>query len=528
MTATYPDISPASSTCARARASAWSRACGAQRRPARRWPRATTWRCSTASTIPARAERDNYADDGFHPSEEGHRRAAMECLRSLRGRLREHAGAAWRRPDDLRSRTSTPSRAASASSRRAARSASRTSWSRSRRSPATCIPSTWTPTGLRRAASASASRTGCSCSRTRSGLVPFDPERVVALRACRRRRRSSSPSRSATPCTWRARSSSPPELDDEHGLVECRWKVVNQQRERCCECRIEVVWRRGEPAVLAAARASIRPDLDMLLEGKRLLITGVLTSGSIALLRGRARPAGGRGDRADRLRPHPADDRARGEEAAATARGARARREQSADFERAGRRARLSAGAASTARCTRSPSRPATRSAASFMSAPPESAVDRVPDQRVLASRRSPRLCCRFERRGWSGRGHGLRRLRRMAGLRLDGRGEGGSRVGLALPRARPRALGRAREPRVRRAGRDAGRGRHPRLRRGLAGLWGEQAPLGWDTGDPAAVADTVLLPALRPRHAGSPARSCTWTAASTRWARRSPQAPEQ
>jgi enoyl ACP reductase len=27
-----------------------------------------------------------------------------------------------------------------------------------------------------------------------------------------------------------------------------------------------------------------------------------------------------------------------------------------------------------------------------------------------------------------------------------------------------------------------------------LAGMWGEQAPLGWDTGDPAPVADTVLF----------------------------------
>jgi enoyl ACP reductase len=28
----------------------------------------------------------------------------------------------------------------------------------------------------------------------------------------------------------------------------------------------------------------------------------------------------------------------------------------------------------------------------------------------------------------------------------------------------------------------------------GLASMWGEQAPLGWDTGDPSAVADTVLF----------------------------------
>jgi lysophospholipase L1-like esterase len=37
---------------------------------------------------PAAFERGTYADDGFHPSEEGHRRAAGEFLRALRGRLR--------------------------------------------------------------------------------------------------------------------------------------------------------------------------------------------------------------------------------------------------------------------------------------------------------------------------------------------------------------------------------------------------------------------------------------------------------
>jgi lysophospholipase L1-like esterase len=37
---------------------------------------------------PEAGDRQIYADDGFHPSEEGHRRAAMEFLRTLRGRLR--------------------------------------------------------------------------------------------------------------------------------------------------------------------------------------------------------------------------------------------------------------------------------------------------------------------------------------------------------------------------------------------------------------------------------------------------------
>jgi lysophospholipase L1-like esterase len=37
---------------------------------------------------PAASDRSTYADDGFHPSAEGHRRAAMEFLRALRARLR--------------------------------------------------------------------------------------------------------------------------------------------------------------------------------------------------------------------------------------------------------------------------------------------------------------------------------------------------------------------------------------------------------------------------------------------------------
>jgi lysophospholipase L1-like esterase len=36
---------------------------------------------------PAATERGTFADDGFHPSEEGHRRAAAEMLRALRGRV---------------------------------------------------------------------------------------------------------------------------------------------------------------------------------------------------------------------------------------------------------------------------------------------------------------------------------------------------------------------------------------------------------------------------------------------------------
>jgi lysophospholipase L1-like esterase len=37
---------------------------------------------------PAAAERDTYADDGFHPSAEGHRHAAAAFMRALRTRFR--------------------------------------------------------------------------------------------------------------------------------------------------------------------------------------------------------------------------------------------------------------------------------------------------------------------------------------------------------------------------------------------------------------------------------------------------------
>jgi lysophospholipase L1-like esterase len=42
---------------------------------------------------PAATDRETYAEDGFHPSEEGHRRAAVEFLRALRGRFRQRGAA---------------------------------------------------------------------------------------------------------------------------------------------------------------------------------------------------------------------------------------------------------------------------------------------------------------------------------------------------------------------------------------------------------------------------------------------------
>jgi lysophospholipase L1-like esterase len=40
---------------------------------------------------PASHDRETYADDGFHPSAEGHREAAREFMRAIRKRFRRSA-----------------------------------------------------------------------------------------------------------------------------------------------------------------------------------------------------------------------------------------------------------------------------------------------------------------------------------------------------------------------------------------------------------------------------------------------------
>ena len=111
-----------------------------------------------------------------------------------------------------------------------------------------------------------------------------------------------------------------------------------------------------------------------------------------------------------------------------------------------------------------------------------------------------------------------LRRPLRVAGLRLDGRGEGRVRVDEPLPRARPRAEGDPLQHRRGRADPHDRREVDPRLRAVRGGV-----------GQPLARwAGTSTTPSPPPRRAspcsrtGSPpppARWCTSTAASTRWA---------
>jgi lysophospholipase L1-like esterase len=87
VTATYPDISRFLDLRPRSRArveKGMRRFNAACRAVARRHGVALL----DGTDHPAAAQRGTYAADGFHPSEEGHRHAAMEFLRALRGRLR--------------------------------------------------------------------------------------------------------------------------------------------------------------------------------------------------------------------------------------------------------------------------------------------------------------------------------------------------------------------------------------------------------------------------------------------------------
>ena len=96
-----------------------------------------------------------------------------------------------------------------------------------------------------------------------------------------------------------------------------------------------------------------------------------------------------------------------------------------------------------------------------------------------------------------------LRRHPGVAAVRLDGRGQGRARVNRSVPRARPRAC---RSPRrtwcaPARCARSR-RSVHPRVL-GFEDVWTKRAPLGWNVADPEPVGPRVRRPAvgLVPRH---------------------------
>jgi 3-hydroxybutyryl-CoA dehydratase len=78
------------------------------------------------------------------------------------------------------------------------------------------------------------------------GLVPLDPERVVALRRIAdvvfKR-----PVRLGDTIRVRGLVTSLQEVSDQAGLTGFAWTVVNQEDRTVARARVEVLWRRGAP-----------------------------------------------------------------------------------------------------------------------------------------------------------------------------------------------------------------------------------------------------------------------------------------
>jgi acyl dehydratase len=81
-----------------------------------------------------------------------------------------------------------------------------------------------------------------------AGLVPFDPDRVMALRRvgdCVFKR----PVRFGDTVHVSGKVTEIKPIDDTAGLVTPAWTVANQDGQAVCRARVEVLWRRdGEPA----------------------------------------------------------------------------------------------------------------------------------------------------------------------------------------------------------------------------------------------------------------------------------------
>ena len=91
-----------------------------------------------------------------------------------------------------------------------------------------------------------------------AGLVPFDPDRVVALRRVGDAT-FKAPVRIGDTIHVEGSIEDKRELDEAHGLVTCRWRVLNQRGKLVARVSVEAVWRR-EAAPAPAPPESRAPE----------------------------------------------------------------------------------------------------------------------------------------------------------------------------------------------------------------------------------------------------------------------------
>ena len=93
-----------------------------------------------------------------------------------------------------------------------------------------------------------------------AGLMPLDPERVVALRSVRDAV-FKQPVKIGDTLHVEGRIVSKSELDSGHGLVETSWRVLNQRGKLVMRASVELVWRRDTMALVDDPRADTEPVL---------------------------------------------------------------------------------------------------------------------------------------------------------------------------------------------------------------------------------------------------------------------------
>jgi 3-hydroxybutyryl-CoA dehydratase len=94
-----------------------------------------------------------------------------------------------------------------------------------------------------------------------AGLMPFDPERVVALRRVGDAV-FKQPVKIGDTIHVEGEVTSTTEIDDGHGLVETRWKVYNQRGKVVMRATVELVWNRSKrPRTEEESRADKEPVL---------------------------------------------------------------------------------------------------------------------------------------------------------------------------------------------------------------------------------------------------------------------------
>jgi acyl dehydratase len=92
------------------------------------------------------------------------------------------------------------------------------------------------------------------------GLIPFEPERVAAIRRVGDAV-FKQPTRIGDTIRVEGEIAGLRELDDEHGLVNCRWRILNQRGQLVARTRVDVVWRREPQPAPERAQPEREPVL---------------------------------------------------------------------------------------------------------------------------------------------------------------------------------------------------------------------------------------------------------------------------